>query len=129
MNERKEEIFGKIKNIGLKDPDILAILVFGSYTRKEYYRDIDICLIFYPKVEQKKKFKRFLEISGSFGDLYDISYFSELPLYIKSRVIKEGQIILNKEYNSLFDIYMKTIKDYSLFKPHFDTFLKAVKNG
>ena len=129
MFKQDEIKFQKIKDIGLKEQKILAVLVFGSYIRKEYYRDIDICIIFYPEIDEGIKFKEMIKFSSNLSTFFDISFFTDLPLYVRSRVIKEGKILFNKDYELLFEIYMKTIKDYSLFKPHFDIFLEAVKNG
>ncbi len=58
-----------------------------------------------------------------------MSIFSDLPLYVRNWVVKEGKILLNKDYNSLFDIYRQTLKDFVLFEPHYKTFLEAVKSG
>ncbi|MFB0561374.1 MAG: nucleotidyltransferase domain-containing protein, partial [Candidatus Lokiarchaeia archaeon] len=32
-----------------RDKDILAVMLFGSYARGEPARDIDVCLVLYPK--------------------------------------------------------------------------------
>ncbi len=52
-----------------------------------------------------------------------------MPLYIRSRILKEGIILLNKDYDKLLDLYIDTIKDYDLFEPHFNHFLEAIKHG
>jgi len=109
-----------------EDPNILAVIVFGSYIKGEDYRDIDICLVLHSNVS---KSRILLDYGSNFSTNLDFSVYQKLPLYIKHRVQKEGIIILNKDYDELFDIFLKTIKDYNLFKPHYDTFLEAVKNG
>lgn len=114
-----------IINKARADPNVLAIVVFGSYTQEEYYRDIDICLFLYPSVSPKNVLAYVL----AFDEIFDFSIFSDLPLYIQARVMEEGQILLNKDYNGLFDIYINAIKEYNLFKPHYDAFLRAVADG
>ena len=42
---------------------------------------------------------------------------------------KEGKILFNKDYETLFDIYLATIREWEQFKPHFNEFLEAVKHG
>ncbi len=64
-----------------------------------------------------------------FSSMMDFSVYQKLLLYLKNRVQKDGVIILNKDYDELFEIFMKTIKDFNLFKPHYDYFLETVKNG
>ncbi len=129
MKEEEKKIILKMKERGEKDPLILAMILFGSAFKSDFYRDIDISVIYFPDANEKEITKNFLKFAGSFANKYDISNFTDLPLYIKSQVIKEGTLLFFKDYYILFDIYMKVIKDFSLFKPHFDTFLEAVKNG
>ena len=109
-----------------EDTNILAVIVFGSIIKREDYRDIDICLVLHSNINIPRIL---IDYGSNFSSNFDFSIYQKLPLYIKHRVQKEGIIILNKNYNELFDIFLKTIKDYNLFKPHYDIFLEAVKNG
>ncbi len=108
------------------DQDILAVVIFGSYLSQSSYRDIDICLFsfkdeIYPSLELKYRLL--------LPEKYDVRFFSKFPLYIQSEIMETGEIILNKQYDALFDIYYKKIKEFNLFFPHFKTYLEAVKNG
>jgi predicted nucleotidyltransferase len=107
------------------DPRVLAIIVFGSYARGEQNRDVDVCVVLIPGQQEANAWELLPERPADI----DLSIFSDLPLYVRSRVVKEGNIILNKDYNLLFDIYRQTIKDFVLFEPHYKTFLEAVKSG
>src|SRR5271157_1170977 len=89
------------------DSRVLALLVFGSYARGEPYHDIDICLIIFPSEDSSKILLNYVQ---AVDEKFDVKVFSALPLYIRSRIIKEGKILLNKDYNTLFDIYLQTIK-------------------
>ena len=111
------------------DDDMLALVIFGSSVKSTEHRDIDICLFSYPERLQKDTFIKKKNEYKTFMNKYDLSFFDDLPLYIKARVVKEGKIIIDKDYDVLFDIYLETIKDFALFQPHFNTFLQAVKNG
>ena len=106
------------------DPDILAMVLFGSRLMKARFRDTDICLFIRENVTADKR----VEYLMHFGDKYDVQVFDELPLYVRARVLK-GRILLDKDYHALFDIYRNTIREYDLFKPHFDTFLGVENNG
>ena len=102
------------------DEDIIAIVIFGSYARNETYRDIDICLIDYPrKITASKE----LKYRTSYPELFDIHFFSKLPLYIQYEVVNEGILAFDKDYDILFDLYLDTIRNYGLFAPHFEVFL------
>ena len=102
-----------------EDPNILAVVLFGSYAREEDYRDVDICFFLYPDKRNRLNDARYkLSTILSLPEYCDISYFHDLPLYVRSRVQKEGRILLNKNYEILFDIYIENIKAYNLYKPH-----------
>jgi len=107
------------------DPHILAVIVFGSYAREEDYRDIDVCLFLYPdhevKIENEARYK--LKTTLALPEGFDITFFDDLPLYIKARALKDSKILLNKDYDTLFDIFERTIKDYDMYEPHLASLL------
>jgi len=120
--ESEKQLFQRIQKCIEDDEDILAFVVYGSYARGENYNDIDICLFLYPNktelIDQK-----LLSYLSMFSDQFDIHIFSDLPLYIQSRVLNDGKILCNKDFNLLFDIYYNTIKEYNLFEPHLKNYL------
>lgn len=111
-----------------EDNRILAVIIFGSSLKSKYYRDIDLCLFAYPMENKSDYSDIFLDYQDKYTEPFDISVFQTLPLYIKSNVLKEGQILLDKDYDQLFELYLDTIKDYDLFEPHYRSFLEAVKD-
>ena len=108
------------------DEDILAVIVYGSYARGEPFRDIDMCLVLFPHAESKSFDKR-LEYS-EYEDI-DVQAFNELPLYIKPGVLKEGKIVHCKNEDLLYDIAIKTAKEYGDFKPGYKMYPEGVLNG
>ncbi len=124
----EREKFFPILEYAKKDPLILAVIVFGSYAREEDYRDIDVCLFLYPdykdKIENEARYKLNTTLSlPTSSEEFDIAFFDDLPLYIKARVLKDSKILLNKDYDTLFDIFEKTIKDYNMYESHLDILL------
>ena len=108
------------------DQEIVAAVIFGSFLSQPSYRDIDICLFsFTEDIDPSLELKYRLMLP----EKYDIRFFSNFPLYIQSEIMETGEIILNKQYDILHDIYYKKIKEFNLFFPHFNTYLEAVKNG
>ncbi|MEX2681941.1 MAG: nucleotidyltransferase domain-containing protein [Candidatus Sigynarchaeota archaeon] len=107
------------------DKDVLAIVLFGSRTKGDVYKDTDICLVTRNGCPQDKR----LQYLAIFPKSFDIHVFDDLPLYIKSRVMKEGKILLNKDFQGVFEKYYQTIKDLRLFEPHFDTYLGMTTDG
>ncbi len=108
------------------DEDILAVIVYGSYARGEPFRDIDLSLVLFPHSESKS-FEKRLEYSD-YEDI-DVHVFNELPLYIKPRVLKDGKVILCKNEDLLYDIAIKTVKEYEDFRPRYKMYLEGVLNG
>ncbi len=120
--ESEKHLFQRIQKCIEDDEDILAFVVYGSYARDESYNDIDICLFLYPNKTELAD-QKLLSYLSKFSDQFDIHIFSDLPLFIQSRLLNDGKILYNKDFNTLFDIYCNTIKEFNLFEPHLNTYL------
>ena len=68
-----------------------------------------------------------MDYSGRFD--VDAHVFRELPLYIRSRVLKEGRVLLVKDEDALDDLAIRTAKAFEDFKPTYRTYLEAVLRG
>jgi len=90
-----------------------AIFLFGSYAleKSNSSSDIDIC-IFGNLSEGDKS-----HISLEFPEKYDISFFEELPIWIKTRVLKEGKPLLIKNEKALIEVAFKTMHEWEDFRP------------
>ncbi len=122
--EKIKELLGKAR----KDREILAVMVFGSAARGEAHRDIDICIVLNKKLESLKMSRKALQYS-SVSDRFDVHVFQQLPLYIRSRILKEGKILFCRDSSALFDIAMLTIKEFEDFKPIYERHVEAVLHG
>lgn len=118
-------IMEKIK----KDPAVLAVLVFGSYARKENNRDIDICLVLNKKYENKEYSHIKLKYASLLSEKYDIHLFQQLPLYIRKRILAEGKIIYCRNIESLYNIAFGTIKEFEFYKKGYDLYLAEVEKN
>lgn len=122
----------KIKEKAIKDKDVLGVIVFGSYARKESkpFSDIDICIVL-----QSKKFDNLfmtnkrLEYLGLVPEKYDIQIFQQLPLFIRTRILKDGKFLLNKDYNLMFKVALSAIKEFDLFRKHYYYCIESVAYG
>jgi len=124
--EKIEQRLRKILSKAGKDKGILAVMLFGSYARGGPYRDIDVCLVLAPRPKAKAFDKR-LEYS-EYKDI-DISVFQELPIYVRKRVLKEGIVKLCKDEDALYELALKTIREFEFFKPGYELYLEGVANG
>jgi len=69
------------------DEDVLAVMLFGSYARREASSDIDVCIVLKPgKFDPLFLSKKKLDYLTAFPNL-DIQIFQQLPSYIKIRVL------------------------------------------
>lgn len=121
---RKE--LSKIVERVMKDRDILAVMLFGSYARGEKFSDIDICIVMQPKnFNALSLSKKRLEYSTDFPD-YDVRIFQQLPLYIRMRVLKEGKILLCRDEDAMYDLAIRAIREFEYFKPIYFAYLEGV---
>ncbi|MEM3146906.1 MAG: nucleotidyltransferase domain-containing protein [Archaeoglobaceae archaeon] len=104
----------------------MAVILFGSIVRGESHdrSDIDICLVLrsvHWEVEKLAQ-KRFEYLHF---DL-DIKLFQQLPLYVRSRVLKEGRVLLVKDEDQLYEIAIRTAKEFEDFKHIYRDYLEAI---
>ncbi len=87
---------------------IKAIYLFGSVARGKAgpLSDIDICVI--GRLNEKEK----NIILGFSSDNLDISFFEDLPVYIKFRVLKEGRPLIVKDEGFINEAKIKTARNY-----------------
>jgi len=96
-----------------KDRDVISIYLFGSYARgrEKPFSDIDICVIAAKGADRD-------EILSHSSKKVDISIFHDLPLTMRFRVLKEGQLLFLRDELKMHRIIVATIKSYLDFKPH-----------
>lgn len=106
------------------DPAILAVILFGSRARGEapVGSDFDVCLVLDPRADADP-FDRLMAYADT--DL-DVSMFQRLPLAVRSRVLKEGRVLLVKDETVLYEVAIRTAKAWEDFKPHHRRYLEAV---
>ena len=124
MNKEIKKNIEKAK----KDNKIIAVALYGS-SLKGKGRDIDICIFLdkkYSNIKMSKKKLEFLKINN---EDKDIQIFQQLPIYIRIRIIKDGEIIHCKNSDLLYDIAFDTMKEFGFYKKIYDLYLQEVKNG
>lgn len=117
---RLEEYISKIKD----DKNILGVILFGSALNRDDYKDIDILLISSNKLSSSVKSKYIL----SSPDKFEIHFLDDLPIYIAKEAIK-GEILLQKDYLLICDIFINIIHEWEDFRPAYELYLDVVLNG
>jgi predicted nucleotidyltransferase len=107
--EEKEKLIEKIKEI-LSNYDISFAIIYGSFARRNYFRDIDIVI---KGNIDRYKLEEELE---KLGYIFDIKLWDELNLKHKFFAIKYGiYIVFNKE--EFIKEKFNTVREYLDFQP------------
>ena len=56
----------------------------------------------------------------------DIQVFQQLPLYVRHRVLKEGQVVFSRDDDALYELAYRTARAFERFKPIYHTYLDEV---
>jgi len=91
-----------------------AIFQFGSTVNGKVtpLSDIDMCLIGTFSDKNKRKIER-----EFFSERLDISFFDELPIWIKARVLRDGKCLFVKNKKQLVGVAIITMNLYEDLKP------------
>jgi hypothetical protein len=112
------------------DPDILAVLLFGSRARGEATprSDFDVCLVLASDAASKRqateKRIEYLETT----DL-DVVVFQALPLHIRSRVLREGTVLYVRDEDALYESAARTARAFEYFRPIYRQYLDQLSRG
>lgn len=98
-----------------------SIMQFGSSLKKKDYRDIDLCIFTTKPLSLKKK----LVLLRDIPEIYDISFYEELPLHIKKEVLSKGKILFTKDYYKI----LQQIQYVDLEYPRYKEFLEDYHRG
>ncbi len=123
------KIIRRIIQQAKRDAKVLAVALFGSYARGEAYRDIDICIFLRPEEYSAEELSRKRFDYTQEGEQYDVQVFQQLPLYIRARLLKEAKILFCKNEDLLYDIYFRTAREFTHFRPLYEGYLEAVAHG
>jgi len=104
-----------------KTDGVLAVYVFGSYVKNKMndLSDVDICVI--GNVSNKNRMDILL---GKFSELFDISFFNDLPIWIRFKVFREGKCLVVRDNKKLNMIKIITLGEYLEFKPVINDIVK-----
>ncbi len=112
------------------DAEILAVVLFGSHARGEASRasDVYVCLVLAPErrsdLAMAEKRLEYLAIA----DL-DVVVFQQLPLHVRSRVLREGRVLFVRDEDALYDLAIRTARAFERFRPYYRMYLDEVARG
>ena len=102
-------------------------VLFGSFPQ-EGFSDIDVCVILYPRKYENlylsEKRLKLMEVLWNF----DIQIFQQLPMYIRTRVLK-GKVIFCRDEKILYEVAIQTMKEFEDYRKIYDEYLQGVARG
>ncbi len=106
-----ENLYKIVREISKRE-NVAGVYLFGSHaTRKNNaLSDIDLCVIGNLKNKEKT------DILGYTTDNLDISFFNDLPIWIKIRVLKQGRALIVKDKEFIDKIKINIARKYLDFK-------------
>ena len=112
-----------------KDPEVLAVLLFGSTAghRRGARSDIDVCLVLgagSARGDRMQLSRKRLEYLKDF-DL-DVQIFQDLPIFIRHRVLKEGKVLFVRNEDLLYEIAYRTAQAFEDFRHTYHRYLEQV---
>ncbi len=102
------------------------IMLYGSAARGELTSLSDIDLAVFYNGDKKERFDFRVKILGRVNDKFDIQTFQDLPLYIQKDILSTGRVIYYRDYRKLFNIFMKTIREFEDFKPRLELYYSSM---
>jgi hypothetical protein len=60
------------------------------------------------------------------GTDLDLSIFQQLPLYVRTRVLKEGRVVSVRDEDALYEVAIRTAKQWKDFRPIYRMYLDEV---
>lgn len=120
---RKRDIeltIAQIKRIGGRKVRFIALYGSTAVGRNTNLSDIDLSVYYDDNKNERFRFR--LKVLGRVKDDFDIQIFQELPIYIRKEIISYGKVIYYREHNSVFDVFMRTIREFEDFKPRLEIY-------
>jgi predicted nucleotidyltransferase len=127
MSEDVEVLLRRLIAGAERDPDVLAIILFGSRARADAgpRSDVDVCLVLDLGVPSGLPASRKRLGYLTSGDV-DLTIFQQLPLYIRSRILKEGRVVFVRDEDRLYDLAVRTARSFEGFRHRYRRYLDAV---
>ncbi|HEX9820283.1 MAG TPA: nucleotidyltransferase domain-containing protein [Methylomirabilota bacterium] len=110
-----------------RDPDVLAVIVFDSRARGDASprSDLDVCLVLgadpTDDVELARKRLEYLAEAD-----VDLVVFQQLPLAVRSRVLKEGSVVFVRDEPALYALAARTARAFEGFRHIHRQYLEQV---
>lgn len=126
-NVTAEQQLGRLLAAARLDENVLAVLLFGSRARGDGRADsdVDVCLVLTQRARERSDVARARLTYAMQVDL-DVQVFQQLPIYVRHRVLKEGRVLFVRDEAALYDLALRTVRAFELFRPRYQAYLTEV---
>jgi predicted nucleotidyltransferase len=94
--KEKNRIIRKLKELLAKENRIKLAIIFGSLTRRNQIRDIDLCIHTVPTLSFDELLNLNAQIELDLGIPVDLVELTNLPLTLKANILNNGTLIKGK---------------------------------
>jgi uncharacterized protein len=125
MNVRERELLDYTVEELKRIPEVQAVYLYGSQARGEAgpMSDIDVCVLAEKGISKEVKNRIYACSSGE-----DIRLFWKLPAHIRSRAVKEGELLFERDWVANHRAQMQSMREYIDLKPFLDRQVRKVLN-
>jgi len=123
MKEKVNLFMKKLKEM----PDfnrVKFVFLYGSYAENRQNKFSDIDFAVYYDGNGKERFKFRLKMLGNLPDSFDVQIFQDLPLFVRTGVLK-GKLIYSKDLTFVYDTAYQTIRDFEDFKGYYYDYINT----
>ncbi len=119
-----------IQNDLIRDPSILAVILFGSRARGDFRKDsdTDLCLVLMPRSYTSRELSSYKLRYRSKIDAA-LHIFQQMPIYIQQRVLKDGKVLWCRDEDALYEIAFRVIREFADYEHIYREYLEEVAHG
>lgn len=130
MNKQAQNLVSLLIQRVKSDDDILGVILFGSHVADSGMKpnDVDVCLVV---CSDGNGINRLSEMRLKYLKEFDldITLFQQLPLYVRQRVLRDGQVLYCRDEDQLYELAFKTIRELSSFEHVYRFYLNEVAHA
>ena len=131
MENSRENLINKIKEYLLKNENVIAIILFGSYARKteNVNSDIDIAIKLNKEISKKELFQLKLNLEDLVNKDVDLLNLDEIADGIRYEILINGETLYarNEFYFELYKLQM--YREYLELSESRQEIIKNIKKG
>lgn len=88
--------------------EVHSVILFGSRAKggAQEDSDVDLCVIEEPGAEITLEDK--LDMTAGLDEKFDVSFFRDLPINVRARVLKEGEIVYTEDDYYVYSLVKET---------------------